>query len=236
MAGDNHEKEMLSTLYSIRDLLAKSLDLQNEIRELTQSVLKEEAKGTQTISDLLEHAVVTSALAGERTEMAKERTALVREQTRLSTRSTELSVVRTDMSHERTEFAGQRTNLAVFRTDLSRNRTSLADQRTKMAENRTEFSQKRTFLAGTRTILSNMRTGLAHGRTQLALIRTGLAFLSLSIAFFRMFGISWWSIFDGALGLLSIGMTIAGIKGYLQSSHSVKRLQARLPAEEATGD
>jgi len=235
MAQDSYDKQVLSALTAIQDLLARSLDLQHETKELDKSILKEETKGTETTSDLLEHAVLTNTLAGERTEMAKERTALVREQTRLSTKSTELSVVRTDMSHERTDLAGQRTNLAVSRTDLSRMRTNLADQRTKMAENRTEFSEKRTFLAGTRTVFSNMRTALAQGRTNLALIRTGLAFLSLSIGFFRMFGISWWSLFDGALALFSIGMTVMGIRGYLQSTQAMKTLQERVPAEETAG-
>lgn len=236
MAQDTYDKEVLSELRAIQDLLVRSLDLQHGTKELNKSILKEESKGTETALDLLEHAVLTNTLTGKKIDMAQERTALVREQTRLSTKSTELSVVRTDMSHERTDLAGQRTNLAVSRTDLSRGRTNLADQRTKMAENRTKFSGKRTALAGTRTILSNMRTALAQGRTNLALIRTGLAFFSLSIAFFRMFGISWWSIFDGSLALFSIVMSIMGIRGYLQSTHVIKALQQNMVSAEENAE
>ena len=235
MVQDSYSKQVLAALKAIQDVLARSFDLHHETKGLDRSILELEEKAAETTSDLLKHTVLTNTLAGERTEMAKERTALVREQTRLSTKSTELSVVRTDMSHERTDLSGQRTNLAVSRTDFSRGRTSLADQRTKMAENRTQFSEKRTVLAGTRTVFSNMRTALAQGRTNLALIRTGLAFFSLSIAFFRMFGISWWSVFDGTLALFSIVMTVMGISGYLRSTHAMKTLQDRVPAEENAG-
>jgi uncharacterized membrane protein YidH (DUF202 family) len=76
-----------------------------------------------------------------------------------------------------------------------------------------------------------MRTALALGRTHLALIRTGLAFLSLSVAFFRLFGVSWWSIFDGALGAGSVVMTAAGLIGYIRSTRTVKSLQGLLPVD-----
>ena len=99
------------------------------------------------------------------------------------------------------------------------------------ADTRTQFSEKRTHLAGTRTVFSNMRTGLARGRTHLALIRTGLAFLSLSVAFFRMFGLSWWSIFGGALGIGSLVMTMFGLIGYMKSARAVKSLENLLPSD-----
>ena len=143
--------------------------------------------------------------------MAQERTALVREQTRLSTRASELAAIRTDLARERTSMGGQRTDLAVLRTDFSRGRTNLALQRTHMAGSRTLFSRKRTELAG--------------ARTHLALVRTGLAFLSLSIAFFRLFGFSWWSIFDGLLAVGSLVATIFGLSGYLRSLKSIHRIQ-----------
>ena len=108
-------------------------------------------------------------------------------------------------------MGGQRTDLAVLRTDFSRGRTNLALQRTHMAGSRTLFSRKRTELAG--------------ARTHLALVRTGLAFLSLSIAFFRLFGFSWWSIFDGLLAVGSLVATIFGLSGYLRSLKSIHRIQ-----------
>jgi uncharacterized membrane protein YidH (DUF202 family) len=147
--------------------------------------------------------------------------------------STELATIRTELSRERSSLAGQRTDLAVLRTDFSRSRTSLADQRTKMAGNRTRLSEKRTQLAGTRTVFSNMRTVLAQGRTYLALVRTGLTFLTLSIALFRMFGLSWWSAFDGVLALVSLAMTAIGLTGYWHSVRIVRALEGKVPAEEA---
>jgi uncharacterized membrane protein YidH (DUF202 family) len=101
-----------------------------------------------------------------------------------------------------------------------------------MAANRTRFSEKRTELAGTRTVFSNIRTALAQGRTFLALIRTGLAFFTLSIAFFRIFGLSWWSIFDGGLALISLAMTGIGMMGYRRANHRVNTLQIIIPEEE----
>ena len=211
--------------------LVQSVKNQEEETEIERSVRDLEKERTKATSGLLEYSAVTNSLAGQRTDMAKERTALVREQTRLSTKSTELSAIRTELSRERSSFADQRTNLSVLRTDFSRSRTSLADQRTKMASNRTRFSVKRTSLAKTRTVFSNIRTALARGRTYLALIRTGLAFLTLSIAFFRMFGLSWWSIFDGALGIGSLVMTMFGLIGYMKSARAVKSLENLLPSD-----
>jgi uncharacterized membrane protein YidH (DUF202 family) len=78
-----------------------------------------------------------------------------------------------------------------------------------------------------------MRTVLAKGRTYLALIRTGLAFLTLSIGLFRLFGISWWSLFDGTLALGSLTMTAVGLKGYWNSTRSLKVLENSVPPEEA---
>lgn len=226
------EDQIVSTLREIHDLLARSVKIQQEAAETDNAIHATNKALTQTVSDLLNHSTVSGRLAEQRTDMAKERTALVREQTRLSTRSTELSEIRTDMSRERTEFSSQRTNLAVTRTDFSRSRTDLAGQRNTMAERRTGFSETRTQWAGTRTTLSRARTSLAHGRTNLALIRTGLAFLSLSIAFFRMFGLSWWSVFDGALAAASLLMTGMGILGYRRSARMTRGLQQR----DATGE
>jgi uncharacterized membrane protein YidH (DUF202 family) len=232
MDEDTFREQIAAVLDDIRAQLVRSVNYQVEGTEIDRNICDLEKKHTEATSGLLESAAVTNTLAGQRTDMAKERTALVREQTRLSTKSTELATIRTEMSRERSSLAGQRTDLAVLRTDFSRSRTSLADQRTKMAGNRTRFSEKRTRLAGTRTIFSNMRTELANGRTYLALVRTGLTFLTLSIALFRMFGLSWWSVFDGVLALGSLAMTVVGLTGYWHSFRAVRALEGKVPAEE----
>jgi uncharacterized membrane protein YidH (DUF202 family) len=221
-----------ATLSAMHALLTQLIEIRTDDHHLHESMLDLDKQRTRDITDLLDHTEFTNGLANERTNMAKERTDLVRKQTQLSTRSTELSVIRTDMSRERSGLAEQRTDMAVLRTDLSRSRTGLAEQRTQMATNRTKFSLKRTTLAGSRTILSNIRTSLAQGRTYLALIRTGLAFFSIAIAFFRMFGISWWTLFDGLLAVGSLAMTAAGLTGYLRATSKVKTLQKAFAAEQ----
>lgn len=207
-------EDVAVALDQIQSLLNRSVLFQEKSSETEVAIHDLEKKRTETTSGLLEHAGTENALAEQRTGMAQERTALVREQTRLSARSSELATIRTDLSRERTSLAGQRTDLAVLRTDFSRSRTNLAGQRTSMA--------------GTRTTLSTIRTILARARTELALIRTGLAFLSLSIGFFRYFGVSWWTVFDGALAVASILMTIVGLTGYWRSSREVKSLEAMM--------
>jgi uncharacterized membrane protein YidH (DUF202 family) len=233
MDNDKYGEQIASTLKAIHAVLIQTVDIQQTDTDISRSIYDLETKQTEASTDLIKHAAVTNTLATHRTDMAKERTSLVREQTRLSTKSTELSDIRTQMSHERTALAGQRTNLAVLRTDFSRSRTGLAEQRNKMADIRTRFSENRTEFAETRTVLSNTRTALAQGRTNLALIRTGLAFLTLSIALFRIFGLSWWSIFDGALGVFSLAMTAAGLVGYKRANHRVNVLLLKVPEEEA---
>lgn len=232
MANEIFQEQVNANMNQIHALLADALKAQKEQNDIGRSIHDLELERTRATSGILEFSGSTHSLAQRRTGMAEERTGLVREQTRLSTRSTELSNIRTELSHERTSLAGQRTDLSVLRTDFSRTRTNLADQRTKMARNRTDLSEKRTNLAGTRTVFSNTRTELARGRTYLALIRTGLAFLSLSIAFFRIFGLTWWSVFDGLLGAASLIMTAAGLTGYRRAMQMVKRLGQSLPAEE----
>lgn len=232
MDEDTFREQIAVVLHEIHSQLVRSVSIQTEGTQINRAIRDLEEKGTEATSGLLECSTETNTLAGQRTEMAKERTALVREQTRLSTKSTELSTIRTELSRERSSLSSQRTDLAVLRTDFSRSRTSLADQRTKMAGDRTRFSERRTNLAGTRTVFSNMRTALARGRTYLALIRTGLTFLTLSITLFRIFGVSWWTAFDGALALGSLVMTMVGLVGYWRSARAVKVLKNRLPAEE----
>ncbi len=232
MDEKNTSDQITAALTAMHALLTRSLEIGREDHQLQQSMLDLDKQRTRNIADLLDHTELTNGLASERTNMAKESTDLVRKQTQLSTRSTELSVIRTDMSRERSGLAAQRTDMAVLRTDLSRSRTDLAEQRNKMAMNRTQFSLKRTALAHSRTTLANIRTHLAQARTYLALIRTGLAFLTIAIAFFRMFGISWWTLFDALLAAGSLAMTAFGLAGYLRATSMVKTLRKTFPAEE----
>ncbi len=228
--------QVTSTLSAIENLLSRSIEMQRESYQIARSIEEMGKSRTHTAVDMLDHSELTNSLALKQTDMAKERTGLVREQTRLSTKSTELGVIRTDLARERTGLAGQRTDLSVLRTDLARSRTGLAEQRNAMAGKRTHYSLKRTSLAGSRTILSNARTALAQGRTNLALIRTGLAFFSIAIAFFRMFGLSWWSLFDAVLAISSLVITGVGIIGYRRASRVVKKLQSQFAEQEETGD
>jgi uncharacterized membrane protein YidH (DUF202 family) len=232
MDEDVFRERIAEVLDDIRSQLVRAVSVREEDTEIEISIRDLEKERTEATSGLLENIAKANTLAEQRTGMAKERTELVREQARLSTKSTELATIRTEMARERSSLAGQRTDLAVLRTDLSRSRTNLADQRTKMAGDRTRLSEKRTTLAGVRTVLANMRTALARGRTYLALTRTGLAFLALGIAFFRIFGVSWWSVFDGLLGLGGIAMAAIGLAGYFHSKRDLRVLKGRLPAEE----
>lgn len=233
MDKPNFDEQVVSLLKEIHQLLLQSVDIQQQDTKIDDAIRTLAEKRTDATSGLLDHAALTNTLAAQRTDMSKERTSLVREQTRLSTKSTELGAIRTDMAHERTDLAGQRTDLAVRRTEFSRSRTGLAEQRNKMAGDRTQYSQKRTTLAGARTVLSNIRTFWAKGRTDLALIRTGLAFLSLSITLFRIFGITWWSVFDASLALASSVMTGAGIVGYMRAKRAIRILEPQVqPSEE----
>jgi len=232
MDEDIYQDRTAAALEAIHALLVRSVKIQEEDAEIEKSIRDLEEKRTETTSGLLDYAADNHVMAAQRTDMSKERTGLVREQTRLSTKSTELANIRTEFSRERSSLASQRTDLAVLRTDLSHSRTSLADQRTRMAGSRTRLSENRTNLAGTRTVFSNMRTALARGRTYLALIRTGLAFLTLSIGLFRFFGVSWWSLFDGALAVGSLAMTTAGLSGYWHSTRVLKALENRLAIED----
>ena len=80
----------------------------------------------------------------------------------------------------------------------------------------------------TRTRMSLQRTELARGRTYLAMIRTGLAFLAIGLTLFRYFGISRWSLFDGALVLLSVVLVFYGAKGYRRAQLADRRIEELL--------
>ena len=47
-----------------------------------------------------------------------------------------------------------------------------------------------------------------------------------------MFGLSWWSIFDGGLALMSLAMTGICLVGYRRANHKIHTLQYIIPEEE----
>lgn len=220
--SNNRVEEMLN---DIRSLLERSLAIQEDNQGL------EKQRG-ETTTSLLQHASTDTTLAQQRTGLAQESTSLVRAQTRLSTRSTELAELRTDLSRERSNLASARTDLSAVRTDLAHARTNLALQRVRMAEHRTNLSEKRTSMAITTTVYSKLRSELARGRTQLALIRTGLAFLTLAVFLFREFGVSWWTAFDGTMGIASAAATIIGLIAYTRTRRSIKRIDNKAVERE----
>ena len=63
------------------------------------------------------------------------------------------------------------------------------------------------------------------------MIRTGLAFLAIGMSLFRYFGLSVWTIFDGALVVMSIGLVIYGGKGYWRSHVDDRHLRELLAAD-----
>jgi uncharacterized membrane protein len=56
------------------------------------------------------------------------------------------------------------------------------------------------------------------------MIRTGLAFLAIGLTLFRYFGVSRWSLFDGALVLLSVVLVFYGTKGYRRAQLADRRI------------
>lgn len=227
------------TLEAIRDLLARTVDLEQVESGLEEELAALARRRTESTTELVSFASSDNQYSRQRTDMAAERTALTREQTRLSTRSTELGNLRTELSRERTGLAGQRTDLSVRRTDMARARTNLAGQRTLLSRQRTDLAAERnrlaegrTRFASRRTHLSSLRTELAWGRTYLAFIRTGLAFLALGISLFRYFGLNWWTVFDGGLALASLIVIAWAGRGYYSAHIRMKRLSALLRASE----
>ena len=88
---------------------------------------------------------------------------------------------------------------------------------------RTPLAKVRTFLAERRSLLSCYRTSLAKGRTGLAFMRTGLSFISISIILFRIFGIGYSTVFEAALLLIGIIVTIDGLSWYLPARRTGKK-------------
>ena len=88
------------------------------------------------------------------------------------------------------------------------NRLSPVMKRRFLAIDRTDFAEERTILAGFRTALASARTGLAF-------TRTGVSFIGLGIVFLREYHTGSWTLFDAALILFGIGMTLEGFHWYL---------------------
>jgi hypothetical protein len=70
----------------------------------------------------------------------------------------------------------------------------------------------------------------------LAIIRTGLAFFAIGLTLFRYFGISQWSVFDGALVLMSVVLVIFGSRGYYRAQASDRRLAELLTTDRGLVD
>ena len=240
-----HDIEVDSLEHSLQELKGSV----EEVGQRQIALLEEQndlaKRRTETTSNLLRHSSAAAELTLDQTAMARERTALTRAQTGLSGRSTELGIIRTDLARERTSLAEQRTEVAVYRTELAQERTKLATARTNMAryrntlaidrtrlsQNRTDLARERNVLAATRTRLSLQRTFLARGRTYLALLRTGLAILVLGLTLVRYFGVTTWTIFDGALILVGFFMVIYGGRGYWIADRNDKRCQTVLATD-----
>ena len=126
------------------------------------------------------------------------------------------------MARYRNTLAIERTRLSSGRTDLARERNTLAEARTSRAVTRTRLSLQRTFLA--------------RGRTYLALLRTGLAILVLGLTLVRYFGITKWTIFDGALILVGFCLVLYGGRGYWIADRNDKQCQAVLATDTGMED
>ena len=218
-----------SPLDLIRTLLERSTSADESLVQLAMLRNGLLQKSKETGDSLLSFSSSTAGNTEKQTSMAQERTALTREQTRLSTRSTELAHERAALSSTRTDLARERNSLAADRTDYSVRRTDLAQERTGLATTR-------TVRALSRTRLSFLRTEMAKERTYLALLRTGLALLTFGIVLFRYFGLSWWSLFDVALVLLSIGLLSVGVSGYVRSHRRVLKLDGLVRADTGLRD
>jgi uncharacterized membrane protein YidH (DUF202 family) len=84
-----------------------------------------------------------------------------------------------------------------------------------LSAGRTPLAFVRTFLAERRSMLSCYRTSLAKGRTGLAFLRTGIAFIAISLVLFRVFGIGYLTVLEGALLILGAVISYDGLIWYL---------------------
>jgi uncharacterized membrane protein YidH (DUF202 family) len=89
---------------------------------------------------------------------------------------------------------------------------------------RTPLAKVRTFLADRRSLMACTRTSLAKGRTGLAFLRTGISFIAIAIVLFRVFGIGIFSLFEAALLISGIVMTVDGLLWYFPARKTGKKV------------
>jgi len=80
---------------------------------------------------------------------------------------------------------------------------------------RTPLAKVRTFLADRRSFMACTRTALSKGRTGLAFLRTGISFMAIAIVLLRVFGIGILTLFEAALLVSGIVMTVDGVLWYI---------------------
>jgi uncharacterized membrane protein YidH (DUF202 family) len=84
-----------------------------------------------------------------------------------------------------------------------------------LASDRTDLAEERTTLACHRTMMARARTGLAFTRTGIAFIGVGIALLRL-----KQFHTSSWTVFDIALILMGVLMSLEGLHWYMPGRRS----------------
>ncbi|MGO9377799.1 MAG: hypothetical protein ACLP29_04500, partial [Dissulfurispiraceae bacterium] len=87
---------------------------------------------------------------------------------------------------------------------------------------RTALAKVRTFLSDRRSLTACTRTSMGKGRTGLAFIRTGISFLSIAVVLFRVFGIGLLTLFELALLISGVIMTVDGLLWYLPNRKAGK--------------
>ncbi len=85
---------------------------------------------------------------------------------------------------------------------------------------RTPLAKVRTFLADRRSLMACIRTALSKGRTGLAFFRTGVAFIAIAMVLFRILGVGLLTVFEAALLISGIIMTVDGLLWYLPARKS----------------
>jgi uncharacterized membrane protein YidH (DUF202 family) len=84
-----------------------------------------------------------------------------------------------------------------------------------LASDRTDLAEERTVLACHRTMMARARTGLAFTRTGIAFIGIGIALLRL-----KQLHIGPWTVFDAALILMGVLMSLEGLHWYVPGRRS----------------
>jgi len=95
------------------------------------------------------------------------------------------------------------------------------------------LANDRTDMAEERTVLAYLRTTMAKARTGLAFARSGVAFCGLGIGLLRQFRPGVWSVFDAALIVVGVLMSVEGILWYRPARRAGKEgLKAVMKAAE----